>query len=154
MDSLLLSTLECLYQGSECLPIIFSAVSEYGYVDGIYPVFNLRPLVHDSTRDRHSPNTSLSTVIKELMIEQWNPVSSYEQFYRTCAPLYCSYIQTIRKRFFIGLVMTLMSMIGGIVVSLRVLTPHLVSLALQLLKKNRQQSTQGNYLYNNMLFLM
>ena len=157
MDSLLSSTLQCLYQDSDCFPILFGYLPQHSHQQNFLSSFDLRALAYDSTSGHHLPNKSFSAIVKQLMIEQWNPISSYVDFYASCAPLYCSYPQTSRKASFFDVIIRLVSMIGGIVVSLCFLTPHLVNFALKLmkiLKKKRQQSTQGNYLYNNMLFLM
>ncbi|CAF1086280.1 unnamed protein product [Adineta ricciae] len=129
MGSLLLSTLQCLYQDSDCFPILMGYLGLYekNPQDSLSS-FDLRLLAYDPTRDRHPPNKSFSAIVKQLMIEQWNPVSSYEHFYESCAPLYCSYPQISRKASFIGVIIRLVSMIGGLVVSLRLLTPLLVKL--------------------------
>ncbi|CAF1606348.1 unnamed protein product [Adineta ricciae] len=146
MDSLLLSTLRCFYQDSYCFLIIlgYIGIPEHNFLD-LLSTFYLRPLVYDPTRDRHPPDKALSAIVKQMMIEQWNPVSSYEQFYKSCAPLYCSYSQTNRKASFISVVTTLVSMVGGLVVSLRLLTPHLVNFVSKLLKMfkgKREHRTQ------------
>ncbi|CAF1511481.1 unnamed protein product [Adineta ricciae] len=146
MDSLLLSTLQCLYQDADCFPILLGYLSLYEKDQrDLLSSFDLRLLAYDPTRDHHPPNKSFSAIAKELMIEQWNPVSSYEHFYESCAPLYCSYPQSSRKASFIDVIIRLVSMIGGLAVSLRLLTPLLVNFVLKfwkMLKRKREQRMQ------------
>ncbi|CAF1134851.1 unnamed protein product [Adineta ricciae] len=127
-DSLLLSTLECLYENSHCFPFLLSYIKKANTETLSLPTssFRLRPLTYDPKVNRYPPNTSISMIVNELMLEKWNPVSSYEKFYESCAPVYCSYTENVRKQNFFGIIITLVSMIGGIVLSLSILTPHLV----------------------------
>ncbi|CAF4210813.1 unnamed protein product, partial [Adineta steineri] len=102
------------------------------------------PLINDPTRSRFPPNTLVSTIFKEMMVEQWNVSSSYKDFYESCAPIYCTYSEKIRTKTISGIILTLMSVIGGLVVSLRLITPYLVRFFYYLWEKinNRQQSQQ------------
>ncbi|CAF2840240.1 unnamed protein product [Rotaria sp. Silwood2] len=104
----------------------------------------IQPLVYDPALSRFPSKTSISMIIKELMVDQWNPSSSHEYFYEACAPIYCSYSQRIRKENFIRVVIMLVSMIGGIVASLRILTPHFVKFVLKFLTMFKKTSEQGN----------
>ncbi|UJR06647.1 hypothetical protein I4U23_010933 [Adineta vaga] len=144
-DSISLSTLQCLYVDSDCFPLLLTYMGKDNTDVLSLPSssFRLRPLVYDPTLSRYPPNTLISTIIKELMLEKWNLVSSYEQFYESCTPIYCTYSESIRKQTFLGLIITLVSMIGGIVVSLRILTPHLVKMFLGLLAKFNKKSNKN-----------
>ncbi|CAF1633602.1 unnamed protein product, partial [Adineta steineri] len=82
------------------------------------------PLINDPTRSRFPPNTSVSTIVEEMMMEQWNVFLSYKDFYESCAPIYCTYSEKIRKKTIAGIIITMMSVIGGLVVSLRLITPN------------------------------
>ena len=152
IDSLLLSTLQCLYADSYCFVILMYIIFPKYFVPGFSdPLHPIRPLVYDPSMSRFPPNSSISTIIQELMIEQWNFSSSYQNFYETCAPTYCSYSIKVRKESFIQVVIILISMIGGVVVSLRLLTPYLVKFTLQfsLTSKSKKeppkQREPGNY---------
>ncbi|UJR17612.1 hypothetical protein I4U23_004508 [Adineta vaga] len=91
-DSLLFSTFQCLYADSDCFPFLMSylGTSVIGS-RSLMSSSHIQPLVYDPTKNRYPPNTSISFIIKELMLEKWNPSSSYRQFYESCAPKYCSY---------------------------------------------------------------
>ncbi|UJR12721.1 hypothetical protein I4U23_016895 [Adineta vaga] len=150
IESLQFSTFQCLYEDSDCFPILLSFLNKMEMFPSDVPSqFNLQPLIYDPTVTRYPFNVSFSRIINELMIEKWNPVLSYKIFYESCAPLYCSYSQTIRKTSFIRLIITLVSMLGGIVVSLRILTPHLVNIILKFSKKFKSKTNQRSQVRHN-----
>jgi hypothetical protein len=150
IDSLLLSTLQCLYTDSDCFPFLVSYL-RWTYHDSLADrtSISIHPLVYYSTISRFPPNTSISTVVEQLMIEQWNPVYPYHRFYAACAPSYCTYSRIMQKKTIVGVILTLMSTIGGLTVSLRVFTPHLVTSVFSLLafrnrRPQQQQQQRGN----------
>ncbi len=150
IDSLLLSTLECFYSNSTCFPILMGYIQE-AYIQNVeYPSwFDVHPLVHDPKLSQYPPNTSISKIVQNIMIEKWNPSILYEQFYESCAPSNCTYSQRIHINTGVGVVLTLVSMIGGLTVSLRLITPQLVKLIARLLlaitaKKQQRQQPEGN----------
>lgn len=147
IDSLLHSTLECFYEDSVCFPFILRHLGKR-YEDFDSPtLYPLEPLTYNPTLTRFPPNTTVSIMLKEIMLEQWNISSSYKLFFEACAPTHCTYSEKTRKYDSIGVIITLISTIGGIVVSLRIITPHFVQLAFRLLaiifkRKERQQRQQ------------
>ncbi|UJR07421.1 hypothetical protein I4U23_011707, partial [Adineta vaga] len=144
IDSLLLSTLQCLYVDSDCFPRILNylAIRNLVSISLLSSSLRIQPLVYESAVSRFPPDTSVSLIVKELMMEQWNPSLSYQHFYESCAPIYCSYSQTVRKESFIGVIIKLVSMIGGIVVSLRMLIPHLVKFISRVSTKPKENPKQ------------
>lgn len=153
IDSLLLSTLQYLYDESIFFPLLLYSLEMYYYhspIDGPTQ-FNPQLFVYNPTVSRFPPNTSISVIMNEAMVEQWNPSLSYQRFYEACAPLYCSYSQTTREESLIGITIQLISMIGGIVVSWRILTPHIVIFILKLIQKpnrNPNETEQSNHLFD------
>ena len=79
------------------------------------------------------------------MIEQWNPVSSYDLYWQACAPIYCTYSQIVRAKTFLEMVVTMVSMTGGLIVVLRMITPHLVNIIINLFQPTVNRQEQGNY---------
>ncbi|CAF1209410.1 unnamed protein product [Adineta ricciae] len=149
-DSILLSTLECLYADSDCFPFLMSYIIKSNTDTLSLPMssFRLQPLVDNLTTSRYQPNATVSMMVQQLMLEEWNLVSSYRRFYDSCAPLYCSYAETMRRQNFFGVMITFISMIGGITVTLRILTPQLVKFALSLLStcaRKSSRSKQSNH---------
>jgi len=146
-DFFLLSTLECFYSGSDCFPILLNYIKEAYFYNVYNPLwFDIHPLVFNSTLSRYPINTTMEVILKEIMIEQWNPSSSYDRFYESCAPSYCTYSYKAHTRTIVQVMVTLMSMMGGLIITLRLITPQLVGCIFRLLRllvRTQQQQQQG-----------
>ena len=80
-----------------------------------------------------------------MMIEQWNSSLSYDQYYHSCAPSNCTYSERVRSKTTIGILIALLSMIGGLAVTFHLLTPYLYKLIFHLPKIcKKKQSKQKN----------
>ncbi|CAF1196346.1 unnamed protein product [Adineta ricciae] len=126
IDSILFSSLQCFYVESNCFQFLLATLGRKEIIHSRFGRLSrsFRPLVHNSIT-KHPPNTTISIILDSLMLDQWNALLSYERFYETCAPSFCTYSIQMRKTF-VEVITVLLSVIGGIVVSLRLLTPHLV----------------------------
>jgi len=112
-----------------------------------------RHLIYDQGLSRFPPNTLISVILKNLMIESWNSSALYDRFYDSCAPSYCTYSKRTRTETVNSIILMLLSVIGGLTVVLRLITPHLVKCIIRLWelltkKQQRQQQQQGNH-YSN-----
>jgi hypothetical protein len=92
----------------------------------------------------------MGDILKNIMIEKWNPSFSYKQFYEACAPSYCTYSQKIHTKTIFEVIIAMVSIIAGLTVSLRLITPYLVEFIVSVTKtiKRRQEEEeqqQGNY---------
>ncbi|UJR24329.1 hypothetical protein I4U23_027296 [Adineta vaga] len=58
----------------------------------------IQPLLYNSTISRFRPDTLIISIAEKLMIEQWNPFSTYENFYQLCEPEYCTYLKRTRTK--------------------------------------------------------
>ncbi|CAF1408051.1 unnamed protein product [Adineta ricciae] len=147
-ESLLLSTLECYYSNLNCLSIVMN-YSKQIYHDSVQHSswFDIRPLIYNSQSSRFSPNTSISAILKNIFIEQWNSSYSYDSFYKSCAPNHCTYLAKVRSKPS-ELLMKFISIIGGLIISLRLITPLLVKcfffLCKNTIRKERQQQIRFN----------
>ena len=154
-DSLLLSTLECYYLDS-CLIMYYSYINySFRMFTADPPLFRPRPLTYDLARSRFPPNTSLSVIVKELMVEEWNLFFSFERYYEACAPVKCIYPHITPTNSFINIVITLISTVSGLAALLRMVTPILVTSAFSLFKsKNKPQKNQrsGNFFISKVLY--
>ncbi|CAF4306795.1 unnamed protein product, partial [Adineta steineri] len=118
-NSLMLSTLECYYEHSDCLPILMDFTKKQYFYNVKNPVwFVIRPLVYNSTSSRFPPNISISKIIKNMAIERWNPSYPYDQFYKSCAPSFCTYSKRVHIKTIAEVIITMISMIGGLIFSL------------------------------------
>ena len=79
------------------------------------------------------------------MVEQWNPVSSYDLYWQECAPIYCTYFKIVRAKNFVGVVVTMISMVGGLIAALRLITPPIINFLSNLFKPTVKRPEQGNY---------
>ncbi|UJR29494.1 hypothetical protein I4U23_010707 [Adineta vaga] len=141
IDSFMLSTFQCYYNDSDCFSILMK-YSEKTYIHNVeYPEwFHVQPLIYNSTSSRFPPTTTISTIIKEIMIEKWNVLSSYEQFYQSCRPKYCSYLKRTRIKTFFDVMITFISTIGGFTLSLRLILPRLIKFIFYLINKFRNRN--------------
>ncbi len=137
LDSLFYSTLECFYSNNEC----FSIVTNYTYSqkDAWKSYTKISPLVYDSASSRFPPNTLLSKIIKEIMIDQWNSFFSFNQYYNACAPIQCTYPEKIRTKTFGQVMITLLSSITGLIAAVRLIVPLLIEFILGLFKPKVKQ---------------
>jgi len=142
-DSMMLSTLECYYSNSSCLSILMNYTKQRYYFNVEHSLwFDVRPLIYDPTLSRFPPNSSILTIAKEIMIERWNLSFSYNRFYESCAPNYCTYSERIRPTI-VEVIIKSVSMIGGIILLLRLVTPLLIKFIFFLLTKiNMRQEQQ------------
>ncbi|CAF3993155.1 unnamed protein product, partial [Adineta steineri] len=98
------------------------------------------PLTYDQASSHFPPNTTLSMIFEDLMVDQWNFVHSYELYWEACAPTSCSYTITAHKNNFAGIIIVMISMIGGLSAILVLITPILVNFVYGLFApKTRQQ---------------
>ncbi|CAF1056529.1 unnamed protein product [Adineta steineri] len=145
IDSLFYSTLECFYSSSSCLPILFSymkqVTTDYSF-DTDYAV--PQALIYDPVSSRFPPNTTISAINEELMIEKWNISYSFNIYYEKCLPSYCTYSYKAHTKNFLGILVTMISMIGGLTVVLRLITPQLVKSVYYMLGPTVRRQEQGN----------
>ncbi|CAF1040155.1 unnamed protein product [Adineta ricciae] len=143
-ESLFLSTLQCFYSNSNCLSNLLN-ITEI-QIPGLcerHPLWcNIPSLVYDPTLHRFPPNTSISIIIKNMMIEQWNSSLSYDQYYHSCAPSHCTYSERVRSKTTIGILIVLLSMIGGLAATLHLLTPYLYKFIFHLPKLRRKKQSE------------
>ncbi|CAF3980042.1 unnamed protein product [Rotaria sp. Silwood1] len=142
---------------ADCFSILMNYTKQSYFQNIEYPSwFDVHPLVYDPTLSRYPPNTSISMIVEEMMIEKWNPSYSYYQFYKLCAPTYCTYSQRIRTNTIIEVIIILVSMFRGLTVSLHLITPWFVKFMYYLFLKfigerqqEQEQEQSGNHWLDN-----
>lgn len=146
IDSLLFSTLECFYSDSICFSILMKSMKEYflwNAQDSLW--FDVRPLVNHAISPRFHTNSSILEIIRSIMIEQWNPSYSYENLYKLCSPINCIYSKKIYTNNTIGIIVILISMIGGLILSMRLVATYFILLLnkiISIIKRQPQQQEQ------------
>ena len=149
MNSLILSNLKCLYS-SDCLSRLVRDVKTL-FISELWnqirnPWFEPRPLVYNPTINRFYQNTSVKDILNKAMVENWNPSISYKKFYEICAPTHCTYTKRVRKKNLFQAIVAFISLIGGVVVAVRLIASFSVKLFLYLWKNrsvNRQTEEPG-----------
>ncbi|CAF4269611.1 unnamed protein product, partial [Adineta steineri] len=69
----------------------------------------------------------IETMAYEMFIESWSTNTSYENFFNSCAPMYCTY--TYYYQFdALELLTTFLSVFAGLSLGLRFIVPHLMKL--------------------------
>ena len=107
--SLSRSTLECFYD-SMCLNILASLGVDTS---------SRRPL-DISIPSRFSINTAIESMFNELFIEEWHDTSNFSGYFRTCAPILCSYIY-IERLDIIYIIIGILSLLGGLMMACELL---------------------------------
>jgi hypothetical protein len=129
LESLLQSTLECLYN----MTCINKLKKTNQFSD-----MSIRPL--NSTLS--PPNVTVQSLIDALMIDRWESSIAYEHYYMECAPLSCMYV--IREQAnLIYMITTIIGFFGGLTVALKIIVPVLMKIARYLIMC-RQRRVEPN----------
>ena len=116
IESLLKSTLQCLFDTS-CLSKILDYVSHDHSID-------FTPL--NSSQTKFSPQSTVDSLLGNLLVENWSDDVSFEKYYEQCAPILCTY--TVNQQVtFLYIITQLLGFYGGLTVVLRLLIPRIVS---------------------------
>ena len=140
LQSLLVSTLECFYNDT-CLSQIIK------YINTTVSPINFTTLKSPSLSLNNSQYDKIELLANNLFIQSWINESSFESYFNHCYPLTCQYTYESRLNF-IYIVTTIIGLIGGVNVFLRLILPHAVKLVANiwnyvLQRKRRQINTLG-----------
>ena len=131
-ESVLTSSLECWYD-PHCFGLVTAAYARKGVLD-----LNRTVPLNTNISSRFSANATFAALMEELMLESWTINTSYEKFFSQCAPLSCSY--TVENRFsWLFVVVTVLSVYGGLNKGLRLGLPILVRLGLLVVRRIRMK---------------
>ena len=114
VESLLQSTLECLYD-IECINQIIPNDTRSSIA--------FQPL----DKALLSSTATVRSLLDTLMIDEWILNITYDQYYSACAPLYCTYSR-IRRFDRVYVFTTIMGLSGGLTVVLKLVLPSIVKL--------------------------
>ena len=129
-ESVLTSSLECWYD-PQCFGRITAVYARKGVPD-----LNQTVPLHANTSSRFSTDATFEVLMDKLLLENWTRSTSFEKFFSQCAPLSCSY--TIENRFsWLFVIVTVLSVYGGLSKGLRLGLPTLVQLGLLVVRRIR-----------------
>jgi hypothetical protein len=83
-------------------------------------------------------NSTIKTLVDNLMIEEWNTTTIFENYYNECQPIQCTY-SFAKRHDLIYIVTTLFGIAGGLTTVLELVLPRLVKFLRK--KKEQQQQT-------------
>ena len=136
-NALIASTLECFYD-EVCLNMTATWIST------LSPTAWPRPL-NASLSSRFQPNTSVSYIMSEQMVEKWTNTTNFTGYYEACSPIECTYT-IIRRSELLYVLTTLIGSFGGLMVVLRVVSPLIIrlfrSMAAFYSERNRRNTVQ------------
>jgi hypothetical protein len=118
LESLLSSTLECFYNISCMLKI-------NSYLSSAQP-FNFSAL----DPSLNSPNETIELIVDQLMVDTWSSNVSFTSYYKTCAPLSCTFQYQDHNNLFI-VITTVASVFGGLSLGFQLI----ILIGLQLIDK-------------------
>ena len=116
LEALRQSRLECFYNQT-CL----EQLSFHLHSDSSMDLLPLNPL----ELLRFSPNTTLGVIIDAMMVDEWKWSIHHDQYYAVCHPIQCTYTIGNRNNL-IGIITTLIGLIGGLITTLKLIVPRLV----------------------------
>ena len=114
-ESLLLSTLECFYDDIDCLS------NTTGFYQQDWFIKNLT-LLNSSRPSRFQKDSIIDTLFSELFIEYWEQSLNYSSYFAGCRPNTCTY-EIMRRNSVLESITTVLGLVGGLSVSLRILIP-------------------------------
>lgn len=124
LESLLMSTLECLYDDS-CLSQIKAFINTTVSPTN-FTTFNL-----SSEYNVNNSYDKIEILANKLFIQSWNNESSFESYFKQCRPLKCQH--TYQSRFILTyMITTIIGLIGGLSIVIRLLAPLIVKLSLKI----------------------
>jgi hypothetical protein len=124
-EALLQSTLECFYNQS-CIDILQS------YKISSTEMYNVSSL-DSSLSSRYNETSTIQELVNQLMVEKWNLSSTYENYYKECQPIKCTYTY-VTKNGVLYIATTILSLIGGLATVLKFVIPQLVKFIPRLIK--------------------
>lgn len=143
IDSVLLSTLEAFFTNSTYIDemVTFLAINSYQSLHTLN--LTIHPLVDDPTYTRFPPKTLVARIVRDMFVEQWHVSFSFDRYYRRCSPNACKYTTIARTNGVFGVLLIFISMVGGLSVVFRIMTPILVNSILDLFKSKTKKKSEN-----------
>jgi hypothetical protein len=115
IQAVLQSTLECFYNQT-CI----TEIQSYFHISPV----NITAL-DPSLSMKYSYNSTIQQLLDDLMVEEWNTPTTYENYYNQCQPIQCTYTYE-RKNSAIYILTVLIGLMGGLMKVLKLIVPILV----------------------------
>ncbi|CAF0788979.1 unnamed protein product [Adineta steineri] len=113
IESLLQSNLKCFYD-QVCIDTVQLYLGSSTFI-------NVTAL-DISLSIQYLENSTIADILDELMVEEWNSSSIYDNYYSECQPSGCSYTVTTKNNA-IYIITTLIGLVGGLITVLKLTVP-------------------------------
>ena len=127
INSMLFSTLECLYEQS-CIEMMLDFRWYYTNRNWSTRAMPAIPSLNTSIPSRFPPLTKIEAIVAQAFVEEWITTVDVESHFRLCQPKECTYSWIGRHQLII-IVTNVISLMGGLKVVLMLLVPLAVRLA-------------------------
>jgi len=124
LETVLHTSLSCLYSISCINEFRQAYVSLPNAVENDDPALNIS---FNSKITRFNVEHTIEILASQMFIESWTSNISYERYFNSCAPNYCTYTYYYRFDAF-DVLTTFLSIFSGLSVGLRFIVPHLVEI--------------------------
>ena len=135
LQSLLMSTLECLYNDS-CLSQI------QAFINRTTSLTNFTALQLSAGSYTNDPSEQVEALANRLFIQSWKNESSYQSYFDHCHPLTCRYIYQSRFAL-LYIITTVIGLVGGLLIVSRLLAPVIVTVLYILWNYIRRRQQNG-----------
>lgn len=129
VQTVLQSSLECFYSNT-CIDHIYLASAsmplELSLLNRVQPM-------NVSLPTHYRINTPIADLVAQLFIEKWKINISYPMYYNQCSPTYCIH-ERQQKKDILSISTLLLSVYGGSIAILRVISPHIAFVLIRLKK--------------------
>ena len=143
IDAVLLSTLQSFFTNSTYIDEMLTYLAIRSYQNLQTLNLTIKPLVDDPASSHFPPSTSLLQIASEMFVEQRNVSMSFDRYYRRCSPSACKYTITARANGLFEVLLTFISMVGGLSVALRIMSPLLVNSILDFFKSKTKTNSEN-----------
>ncbi|CAF3824093.1 unnamed protein product, partial [Adineta steineri] len=113
IESLLQSNLQCFYD-QVCIDTVQLYLQSSTFINAT--------ALDISLSIQYLENSTIADILDELMVEEWNSSSIYENYYSECQPSGCSYTVTTKNNA-IYIITTLIGLVGGLITVLKITVP-------------------------------
>ncbi|CAF3203416.1 unnamed protein product [Rotaria sp. Silwood2] len=116
IEALLQSNLICFYNQS-CIETLKRIIN---------PSIELNTTaLNRSLPSRFAVDATIGSIVAELMVEEWINTTSHKAYYDRCQPITCTYLYVDKKTWLV-VVTTVIGLIGGLQITLRMILPLLI----------------------------
>ena len=134
VDSLLHSTLECLFSDTNCRNDLLLHFLNFTNTK-VRPV----PPINVTMLGRFTSNTTVGQIVEKNFVNEWMPSVSHINYFQICAPRTCTYTY-IQRANLLYAVTTLAAVFGGLIYFLRFVAP----LVIKIVTRRRRHSSSAD----------